>query len=112
MLKYVDRTERSLIHSEPIRSRALVAVPGAGAELHRADADADRCRVLVDSNPDTLALEVTDSGAGTRPATGTGHGIAGMRERVGMYGGQFQAGPGPGRGFRVAARFPLAGAAR
>jgi hypothetical protein len=26
-----------------------------------------------------------------------------------MYGGAFEAGPGPERGFRVAARFPLRG---
>jgi signal transduction histidine kinase len=39
----------------------------------------------------------------------TGHGIIGMRERVGMYGGEFRAAPLPGRGFRVTARFPLAG---
>jgi signal transduction histidine kinase len=50
---------------------------------------------------------------GTRagPAPG-GHGIAGMRERVGLYGGEFAAGPLPGRGFRVAARFPLPAEAR
>jgi signal transduction histidine kinase len=54
------------------------------------------------------------AGAGG-PTAGGGHaaagaGIAGMRERVGMYGGEFQAEPLPGRGFRVTARFPLAGA--
>ena len=38
---------------------------------------------------------------------GTGHGILGMRERVGLCGGEFSAGPLPGRGFGVAARFPL-----
>jgi signal transduction histidine kinase len=41
-----------------------------------------------------------------------GHGIAGMRERVSLCGGEFAAGPLPGRGFRVAARFPLPGGAR
>jgi signal transduction histidine kinase len=30
-----------------------------------------------------------------------------MCERVGLYGGELAAGPLPGRGFRVAARFPL-----
>ena len=30
-----------------------------------------------------------------------------MRERVSLSGGEFSAEPQPGRGFRVAARFPL-----
>ena len=34
-----------------------------------------------------------------------------MRERVGMYRGEFRAGPRPGGGFGVTARFPLQGAA-
>ena len=49
--------------------------------------------------------------AGAGLAAG-GHGIAGMCERVGLYGGELEAGPQPGRGFRVAARFPLPAAAR
>ena len=47
---------------------------------------------------------------GNGPAGGAGHGIVGMRERVSLCGGAFSAGPLPGQGFRVAARFPLAGA--
>jgi signal transduction histidine kinase len=75
----------------------------------------DRCRVTIDHGPGVLSLEITDHGpgpAGGGPAVGHGgHGIEGMRERVGMYGGEFQAGPGPGYGFRVTARFPLAATA-
>jgi signal transduction histidine kinase len=53
------------------------------------------------------------TGGSARPGpTPGGHGIAGMRERVSLYGGEFEAGPGPGRGFRVAARFPLPAGAR
>jgi signal transduction histidine kinase len=43
---------------------------------------------------------------------GTGHGIAGMHERVSLCGGELTAGPLPGQGFRVTARFPLPGQAR
>jgi signal transduction histidine kinase len=79
-------------------------------------ARASSCGVLVAYEPGELVIEVTDSGAGvpamvgagivTAPIAG-GHGIIGMRERVVLLGGQFSAGPLPGYGFRVDARFPL-----
>jgi signal transduction histidine kinase len=79
-------------------------------------AAADCCRVRVACPDGALTLEVTDNGgagqrAGRSESPVPGHGIAGMQERVGMYGGEFRAGPLPGRGFRVTARFPLGGAA-
>jgi signal transduction histidine kinase len=52
------------------------------------------------------------TGARAGLAPGSGHGIVGMRERVSLCGGEFAAGPLPGRGFRVTARFPLPGGAR
>jgi signal transduction histidine kinase len=64
-----------------------------------------------------VTVEVTDDGgraeapAGDRQA-GTGHGLAGMRERVQVFGGDLEVGPGPGRGFRVAARLPFAAVRR
>ncbi len=42
--------------------------------------------------------------------TGEGAGIIGMRERVGMFGGELSVGPRPEGGFRVHARLPLGGA--
>jgi len=52
------------------------------------------------------------TGARAGIAPGAGHGIAGMRERVSLCGGEFAAGPLPGQGFRVTARFPLPDGAR
>jgi len=50
-------------------------------------------------------VSVTDDGHATADST-AGHGIKGMRERVAMYGGTFEAGPLPAGGFAVTARFP------
>jgi signal transduction histidine kinase len=78
---------------------------------------ADRCQVSVRRHDGDLCVEITDPGglvrvpgSGNSPASGAGHGIIGMRERVSLCRGAFSAGPLPGQGFRVAARLPLAGA--
>jgi signal transduction histidine kinase len=81
---------------------------------------ADSCQVTVGCHGSDLCVEITDPGGpgrlipanGTGHADGAGHGIIGMRERVNLCGGEFSAGPLPGQGFRVAARFPLNGAGR
>jgi signal transduction histidine kinase len=72
----------------------------------------DKCRVAVSYRWDMLVLQVTDGGSGAVSGDGcpgSGHGLVGMRERVGMYGGEFRAASLPGRGFQVTARFPLTG---
>jgi signal transduction histidine kinase len=59
-----------------------------------------------------LTVQVDDDGRGPAPngaAAGGGNGIVGMRERVAALGGDLQAGPRPGGGFRVLARLPLDG---
>ncbi|WP_430336005.1 sensor histidine kinase [Rhodococcus sp. ACT016] len=70
-----------------------------------------RCRVTVTSrNPGVVDVEVVDDGQGAPGlVTGSGHGLAGMRERTRIYGGVLTAGPLPEGGFRVHARIPLGG---
>jgi len=60
---------------------------------------------------DQLEIEVVDDGAraGRPPVLappGKGHGLVGMRERVGLYGGSLTAAPS-GSGFRVFASLPF-----
>ncbi|MFB7860382.1 sensor histidine kinase [Streptomyces sp. NPDC056069] len=63
---------------------------------------------------DGLGLLVEDDGRGAPQemyedggADGRGHGLIGMRERVGMVGGTLDAGPRVGGGFRISALLPL-----
>ena len=79
-------------------------------------AGTDRGRVEVSYSADAVAIEVTDDGAcgaaqGSLEQGDRGHGLIGMRERVALYGGEFSAGPLPGRGYRVHARLPTGAAA-
>jgi signal transduction histidine kinase len=69
-----------------------------------------RARVRVRYGADEIELEVVDdSETAAAAVTDDGHGLAGMRERVAVYGGEFEAGPREEGGFRVRARLPLAG---
>lgn len=77
-----------------------------------------RADVRVRCSPDSVSVDVTDDGpAATAPAVppgpgspspqASGHGIPGMRERAAAYGGQLDAGPRPGGGWRVSAVLTL-----
>jgi signal transduction histidine kinase len=78
-----------------------------------------RATVRLVYAPAGLVVRVDDDGRGVESASGrrsrdsdrqirrSGRGIAGMRERVQALGGTFTAGPRPGGGFGVRARFPL-----
>ncbi|MFF3439276.1 sensor histidine kinase [Streptosporangium sp. NPDC002721] len=70
-----------------------------------------RAWVTVRHEPGELAVQVEDDGLGPGARDPgeevTGHGLAGIRERVALYGGLLRIGPRPGGGFEVNARFPL-----
>ncbi|WP_328504670.1 histidine kinase [Streptomyces sp. NBC_00457] len=78
------------------------------AHKHGAAAEAD---LLVDYGPDELRIRITnplDSGPNpASAATGTGHGLTGMRERAQAVGGSLHAGADADGRFRLAVRLPL-----
>ncbi|HEY3978999.1 MAG TPA: sensor histidine kinase [Streptosporangiaceae bacterium] len=78
--------------------------PGARATVDVAvSATEIRIEVRDDGGP-----PVRPAGTGARPViTGTGHGIVGMRERIGAFGGWLVAGPLAGGGFHVLAEVPV-----
>jgi signal transduction histidine kinase len=72
--------------------------------------------VTLRYTPDHLELSIVDDGRGRSngrtdhltpdPLPSTGHGLLGMRERVALSGGEFQATRTRGSGFAVTATFP------
>jgi signal transduction histidine kinase len=76
--------------------------------------------VTLDYREDAVVVEVSDNGGRdhrpgraassvrTSPAgvAGSGRGLLGLRERLSLYGGEFDAGPRPAGGWRVRATLP------
>ena len=75
-------------------------------------AGAEHATVRLTYDPRAVVVEVVDDGRGAANGGGkAGHGLVGLRERVDLYGGDFQAGPRAEGGFGVRARLPVAGVA-
>jgi signal transduction histidine kinase len=67
-----------------------------------------RATVRVSYAPDSLELEISDDGGGAAaPAASGGHGLVGMRERVALYGGRFEAARRVTGGFTVRVALPI-----
>lgn len=65
--------------------------------------------VRVRASGSGIEIGVSDDGRGPGNRPGSGHGIAGMRERAEQLGGSLSAGPGPLGGFEVRAFVPIPG---
>ena len=65
-------------------------------------------QVVLRHHPGGLDVEVRDDGTGTAGGPGSRRGLAGLRERAAVFGGQFEAGRDPQGGWKVRASFPTA----
>jgi signal transduction histidine kinase len=66
-----------------------------------------RARVTVTYGLDAVDLAIVDDGRGASAVNGSGYGLAGMRERVAIYGGSIESGPGADGGYALRVRLPL-----
>ena len=104
----MDGARRSLDAGVELAAYRIVQEALTNALKHARGA---RARVRLAYGPRAIDIEVTDEGGGGRrdlgePGGSGGRGLIGMRERVGLYGGDFEAGPTP-TGFRVHAVLPI-----
>jgi signal transduction histidine kinase len=101
----VDGERRALPVGIELSAYRIVQEALTNALKHAGDA---RTTVHVRYGPDSLELEIADDGAGSgAQASGGGHGLVGMRERVALYGGRLDAGRRPGGGFAVHVLLPI-----
>jgi signal transduction histidine kinase len=64
-------------------------------------------RVTVTYGLDAVDLAIVDDGRGPAAVNGSGYGLAGMRERIAIYGGSLESGPGADGGYALRVRLPL-----
>jgi len=101
----VDGERRELPVGIELSAYRIVQEALTNALKHAGRANA---RVSVRYGPDSLGLEIDDDGAGGPAAVpGGGHGLVGIRERVTLYGGTFDASARSGGGFAIRVLLPL-----
>jgi signal transduction histidine kinase len=101
----VEGTPRPLSAGTDLAAYRIIQEALTNVTRHAGPATAS---VLVRYTKDGLTVQVDDDGRGPSSPNGTGgNGLLGMRERVAALGGDLDAGPRPGGGFRVLAHLPL-----
>ena len=110
----IDGTPRPLPSGVALTAYRIVQEALTNTRKHGGPGAAATVRLAYGS--EALQVLAEDDGRGAqralyeeRGADGLGHGLIGMRERVGMVGGVLWAGPRPGGGFRISATLPLSG---
>jgi signal transduction histidine kinase len=101
------RIEGEPVPLPPSLDLAAYRVLQEGLTNVRKHAAARRVEVVVRYGRDSVGVEVSDDGDGAGPGGGTGRGLAGIRERVALLGGEFVAGP-RAQGFALRVTLPLA----
>jgi signal transduction histidine kinase len=100
----IDGDPRELPVGLELSAYRIVQEALTNALKHAGDAAAT---VRVRYRDDAIELEVVDDGGGRiSPESGGGHGLVGMRERVSLYGGQFEARRRAEGGYLVRALLP------
>ena len=66
-----------------------------------------RARVVMDYRAESVEIAIEDDGNGVAAANGSRRGLIGVRERVAVFGGHYQAGPRTEGGWRLRAVLPL-----
>ena len=125
----VERVRAAGLPVELVITGARALPPGVDLAAYRViqealtnvikHANQARSVVRIEYGPSELLIDVADDGrpsSGAPGATGPGRsqppgaggrGLIGLRERIAIYGGDLDAGPRPGGGWRVRARIPI-----
>ncbi len=100
----IDGDPRELPVGLELSAYRIVQEALTNALKHARDAHAT---VHVHYGSHTLELQIDDDGAAQPAAGAGGHGLVGMRERVALYGGRFDAGRRSSGGFGVHVLLPI-----
>lgn len=104
----VTVTTRGTPHADPSLGLTVYRVVQESlTNTLRHGARVSRAHVTLDWGDNAVTVTVSDDGAVPSSSPPVGRGLIGMRERVALFGGELDAGPGPARGWRVTARIPL-----
>lgn len=90
----------------PQADLALYRAAQEGLTNIRKHAQATVARLTLDYGADRVALQVSDNGIGVNGQDQGGFGLLGVRERVGLLGGEVRIGTNNGQGFALQVEIP------